>query len=207
MAINTSISTIVTENLSYANGTTIVGQQDIPQMTASEMQLAVENISRNAIIPKLNSVITALNETYSKVETDKKIQDSMAQAGVADMSKGVYDPYGEVEAAGGIDSFVESKQAAHNSYVGYVPVTLTASSWGDTAPYAQTVAVSGINDTWVPGIPTVIVADTNDATQQRIEALHCISQINSGLNQLTFICFDSKPTVDLQIRVPGMVER
>lgn len=91
-----------------------------------------------------------------------------------------------------------------------VTVTLPVSGWtGSTAPYTQTISVSGMNGDWKPGIPGV-VNSTNASLAERIETVEsyrCLNEIVSAAGALTFICYDSKPKKTITVTVPGIVER
>ena len=91
----------------------------------------------------------------------------------------------------------------------YVILKLDAGKWSDTAPYTQTVSVSGMTEDWVPGIPTVVLASSVDVSTllAATEALGCIKMIISAEGTLTITAPEDKPGVSLTLRVPGMVER
>ena len=91
----------------------------------------------------------------------------------------------------------------------YVTVNLPASGWSGSAPYTQTVSVSGMTEDWVPGIPTAALGSSVDVTAllAATEALGCIKMITSAAGTLTFTAPEDKPSASLTLRVPGMVER
>ena len=91
----------------------------------------------------------------------------------------------------------------------YVLVSLPASGWSGSAPYTQTVSVSGMTADWVPGIPTVVLGSNVDvsALLTATEALGCIKMITSADGTLTFTAPENKPGVSLTMRVPGQIER
>lgn len=91
----------------------------------------------------------------------------------------------------------------------YVLVSLPASGWSGSAPYTQTVSVSGMTADWVPGVPSLAFYGTVDVTEliTKTEALGCIKMITSAAGTLTFTAPEDKPSASLTLRVPGMVER
>lgn len=91
----------------------------------------------------------------------------------------------------------------------YVTVNLPASGWSGSAPYTQTVSVSGITADWVPGIPTAVLGSSVAVTEllAATEALGCIKMITSAAGTLTFTAPEDKPGVSLTLRVPGQIER
>ena len=90
-----------------------------------------------------------------------------------------------------------------------VTVSLPASGWSGSAPYTQTVSVSGMTADWVPGIPTVVLGSSVEVAVllAATEALGCIKMITSAAGTLTFTAPEDKPDRSINIRVPGMVGR
>ena len=90
-----------------------------------------------------------------------------------------------------------------------VLVSLPASGWSGSAPYTQTVSVSGMTEDWVPGIPTAVLGSSVAVSTllAATEALGCIKMITSAAGTLTFTAPEDKPGESLTLRVPGMVER
>ena len=99
--------------------------------------------------------------------------------------------------------------AAEVDNLKYVLVSLPASGWSGSAPYTQTVSVSGMTADWVPGIPTVVLGSSVDVSTllAATEALGCIKMITSAAGTLTFTAPEDKPGVSLTLRVPGQIER
>lgn len=95
MAIQEQISKLEADSASYSNKTTVVGQPDVPGLSTREMQESVEYMPRNLLLPKLNEVVGAVNQCYTKAEADKAIAGKVTEIGAGDMAKAVYDPNGE----------------------------------------------------------------------------------------------------------------
>ncbi len=91
----------------------------------------------------------------------------------------------------------------------YVAVDLPATGWSGSAPYTQTVSVSGMTADWVPGIPTAVLGSSVEvsALLAATEALGCIKMITSAAGKLTFTAPEDKPGVSLTLRVPGQIGR
>lgn len=211
MAIEKQIESIDLSAASYASKTTVVGQEDIPTLGVREMQESVEYMPRNLLLPKLNEVVGAVNQCYTKAETDKAIGDKMTEIGAGDMAKAVYDPNGE--GLNFTDLRTTMQQAAVlQTDVGNLKcaaVSLPVDGWNDTAPYTQTVSVSGMTADWVPGIPTAVLGSSVEVTAllAATEALGCIKMVTSAAGTLTFTAPEDKPGVSLTLRVPGQIER
>ena len=211
MAIQEQISKLEAGSASYAEKTTVVGQPDVPGLSTREMQESVEYMPRNLLLPKLNEVVGAVNQCYTKAETDKAIAGKVTEIGAGDMAKAVYDPNGE-----GLN-FTDLRMAMRNVAVlqtdvgnlKYVTVSLPASGWSGSAPYTQTVSVSGMTADWVPGVPTAVLGSSVDvsALLAATEALGCIKMITSAAGTLTFTAPEDKPGVSLMLRVPGQIGR
>ena len=99
--------------------------------------------------------------------------------------------------------------AAEVGNLKYVLVSLPASGWSGSAPYTQTVSVSGMTEDWVPGVPSLAFYGNVDVTEliTKTEALGCIKMITSAAGTLTFTAPEDKPGVSLTLRVPGQIER
>ena len=99
--------------------------------------------------------------------------------------------------------------AAEVGNLKYVLVSLPASGWSGSAPYTQTVSVSGMTADWVPGVPSLAFYGNVDVTEliTKTEALGCIKMITSAAGTLTFTAPENKPSASLTLRVPGQIER
>ena len=157
----------------------------------------------------------AFNVFLDKIETEL----SQLHAGTATMLRADYDSDGAVAEAGGIKAYTAAQlQPVQTSLSGLdadvgnlkcVLVSLPASGWSGSAPYTQTVSVSGVTADWVPGVPTAVLGSSVAVSTllAATEALGCIKMITSAAGTLTFTAPEDKPGVSLTLRVPGMVER
>ena len=95
----------------------------------------------------------------------------------------------------------------------YVVANLTATGWSDSAPYSQSVTISGIDDNWVANIPVCIPPTYTDGSVNMEEAMKILEQVSyinfieSSTNTLKFICPNNKPTLDMSLRITRMKER
>lgn len=78
--------------------------------------------------------------------------------------------------------------------------TLTAAGWSASAPYTQSVTVSGLTDT--KRAMAYPVYESNTATNLALkEACGMVSFASRSGGTLTFTCLEDKPTVDIPITV------
>lgn len=78
-------------------------------------------------------------------------------------------------------------------------VTLLASAWvGNSAPYSQTVSVSGITAADQP------ILDVSPVNTGHIYQWACVSQAETGDGTITFTCFDAKPALDLVVKIKAV---
>lgn len=79
--------------------------------------------------------------------------------------------------------------------------TLLAAGWsGNSAPYTQTVNVSGIISTDKP-ILDVAVSDVVATGIAEVEDWAKVTKATSGTGNITFSCYEEKPTNDLTVNV------
>lgn len=80
--------------------------------------------------------------------------------------------------------------------VSYYTATLYSDSWdGSTAPYTQTINVTGILSTDKP------VVGLSSPSLSNLDSWSFVSSVQSGSGTLTFQCFEDKPTVNLEINI------
>jgi len=98
--------------------------------------------------------------------------------------------------SGGVYTALSGKAETTN-----ITVSVPAASWtGASAPYTQTVNVTGITATDTP-ILDVVVSSTVSTGLAEISAFGCISTAETGAGTITFSCYESKPTTDMTIAV------
>lgn len=78
--------------------------------------------------------------------------------------------------------------------------TISTSWTGSSAPYTQTVTVTGITSTDTPIVDVVLSSTTSTALNQ-LEAWNCVSQITTGTNQITVTCLEDKPITAIPIQL------
>lgn len=215
MAIEKQIESIDLSAASYASKTTVVGQEDIPALGVREMQESVEYMPRNLLLPKLNEVVGAVNQCYTKAEANKAIAGKVTEIGAGDMAQAVYDP--NDEGLNFTDLRTTMRQVAVlQTDVGNlkcVTVNLPASGWSDSAPYTQTVSVSGMTADWVPGGALCKPVVNGDGSLNVAESMAVLEQMSyvkfleTGNETVKAYCPYVKPTRNIQLRLPGTVEK
>ena len=82
--------------------------------------------------------------------------------------------------------------------------TLTTGGWSGSAPYTQTVNVSGITSADTP-IPLIEYPDnmTSDQKNQIDKSTNMITSITTNNGSVTVVCKFKKPTINLTIALKG----
>lgn len=83
--------------------------------------------------------------------------------------------------------------------------TLQAAGWSSTAPYTQTVSVSGIIAEDRPIVSLYLPNGITAANvKQQSKAYACVDRAVTGAGNITVYCYNKKPTVDFQIQAKGV---
>ena len=83
----------------------------------------------------------------------------------------------------------------------YFSAALSATAWsGSTAPYTQTVTVTGLLSTDRP-IVDVALTGTAETDTAILEAWGLVSRITTAENSITAVCYEDKPEVDIPIQM------
>ena len=77
---------------------------------------------------------------------------------------------------------------------------LSASDWSSTAPYTQTVNITGILATDTPIVDVVLDSTASTATAQ-LGAWGNVSKITTADGSITAMCFETMPEVDIPIQL------
>lgn len=96
-----------------------------------------------------------------------------------------------------VESWISNKEILNTA-------TLTAAGWSASAPYTQTVAVTGITAERLPDkIIPQYSAITATAVLQK-EAYSMISYYDTGAGTITFTCLEDKPVTDIPLQIVGV---
>lgn len=90
--------------------------------------------------------------------------------------------------------------AASHTHKAVYTATLTAAGWSASAPYTQTVSVSGITASDTP-IADVVLSSTAATAISQQDAWGCVSKITTAANSITATCLEEKPTINIPIRL------
>ena len=156
---------------------------------------------RKAQTDVLAADITKANNSIAEVKTTADAATAQAEKNKTDLAETNHTLANVQTSLGNLAAEVDNLK--------YVLVSLPASGWSGSAPYTQTVSVSGMTADWVPGIPTVVLGSSVDVSTllAATEALGCIKMITSAAGTLTFTAPEDKPGVSLTLRRPGQIER
>lgn len=78
--------------------------------------------------------------------------------------------------------------------------TLTTANWSASAPYTQTVTVTGVLATDNPVISPVLSSTTATAIAQ-LEAWGYVGRVTTTANSIIAYCYDTKPTTAIPIQI------
>lgn len=100
---------------------------------------------------------------------------------------------------------INDTNSAINALFGRTTATLVTGSWlGSSAPYTNTVSVSGITSTDTPIIALNLASNTAAATVKATQKCWSfVTKITSGNGSITAYAYQ-KPTVDIPIVIKGV---
>lgn len=103
---------------------------------------------------------------------------------------------------------VWTKDERGNMTTAYPPETMYIATipavWGNTSPYIQTVNITGITADISP-IVDIILPDDINAAIAIIEAWNLVGRIKTNDGNITVICYNDRPTVDIPIQIKVVV--
>ena len=102
-----------------------------------------------------------------------------------------------ITAAG--NALTESKKYTDSKHMS-VQISVPASGWSASAPYTQSISVSGLLATDNPHVFPVY-SDTLATAVNQVESWAMVSTATTSSGSLILKCFEDKPTVDLTLMV------
>lgn len=91
---------------------------------------------------------------------------------------------------------VEAGKAQAKRFV----ATFSSAGWSSTAPFTQTVSVTGASAMMAP-IADVILSETMNTAQNELEAWGLVGQLIAGDGTLTASCYDAKPKTNVTVQL------
>ncbi|WP_124065738.1 hypothetical protein [Clostridium sp. E02] len=106
---------------------------------------------------------------------------------------------------GKVKKFIQDSHEAVSQLIHVTEVTLTAAGWTSSAPYTQTVNVSGMVETDRPTV-SLYLSDGITAADVDLQskAYDCVNRAVSGNGSIAVYCYKKKPAVDFQIQMKGV---
>lgn len=83
----------------------------------------------------------------------------------------------------------------------FYTATLKAASWSSSAPYRQTVTVSGIKSSDNPIVDINMSAATNSNSADLLGAWMLVGRVATADGKITAYCYEEKPTVDISVNL------
>lgn len=193
-ALNESLTNL-SEQLS-ALSSTVAGKADASDIVAPSWgnitgTLSSQTDLKDALDGKADaSDLQALNTTV-----DSKASTSDLQA-LSSVLVSLINEKADQIALDAVNTTVEGKADAPKTFI----ATLSASSWGTTKPFRQSVTVSGILSTDEP-LTDIKLTDNATTASQELQSWGCVTDIKTLNNLISVVCLDNKPTVNMTIRM------
>lgn len=193
-ALNESLTNL-SEQLS-ALSSTVAGKADASDIVAPSWgnitgTLSSQTDLKDALDGKADaSDLQALNTTV-----DSKASTSDLQA-LSSVLVSLINEKADQIALDAVNTTVEGKADAPKTFI----ATLSASSWGTTKPFRQSVTVSGILSTDEP-LTDIKLTDNATTASQELQSWGCVTDIKTSNNLISVVCCDNKPTVNMTIRM------
>ena len=173
----------------------------------------------NSLLTKINNLDTELNKYLLKNGgnmtgainmngqpisglNDPTENTQAARKGYVDTAKAEANAYTDT-AKEEIKTYTDAAKEEANAYTDSKRKTWTATittTWSGSGPYTQSVTISGILASDMPHITPIYSSDNATALAQR-EAWAMVTRATAGADQITFICFEDKPVVEVPIQV------
>lgn len=165
----------------------------IPTLLSTTGQSTTDGMTQSAITTALNGKTDS--SSLSTVATSGDYDDLLNKPTIPEMlqSTGTSTTNGMTQSA--ITNALNGK-----AVVTTFDTTLSTSWTGSSAPYTQTVSVSGVLSTDNPIVDVVLSSTTSTAISQ-LAGWGCVSKITTSNGSITATCFEEKPTVSIPIQM------
>lgn len=154
-----------------------------------------------AAIDNLNTLVgdTSVSEQINNAIDELK-QDGTVVAGKLSTARAI-SLTGDVT---GTADFDGSAGIAINTTVSaskYYSATFTSSGWSSSAPFTQTVSVSGIKASDNPIVDINMSSATSSNSSDLLEAWGLVGRVSTANGSVTAYCYDEKPTVNIPVNI------
>ena len=161
----------------------------------------IQTFLNESLIPELEKTVvweTIVREQNAKIAAaEKNASNALSKANTAVQKIG-----GTMTGALSTLTPTEDAHAANKGYVDgkitYQSKTLSASGWSASAPYNQTIAVTGVMEDKPPHVSPVYSGSSDEALEA---ACACITYATAGNGTITFVCLHEKPETAIPILV------
>ena len=83
--------------------------------------------------------------------------------------------------------------------------SVSSSGWSSSAPYTQTITVSGITSSDRPVVSIYISGNPNASSVKSMnKAYSCVDRVTTGSGNVTLYCYNKKPTTTFSIALKGV---
>jgi len=179
------------------------GEAFIEAYTSNSGDMGLISIDPSDIADTKDDMLTWLAAQYA-AGTPVTVQYALAEPVVTRLNPvymSAYAPVTNVVADGDI-------RVEYNNIMGSVKrspvfITLSKNAWTSTAPYTQSITVSGMTENARP-VADVVLTETVETAMQELEAWALVDKIETGVNAITATCYSAPPQTDIQIVLKEM---
>lgn len=172
------------------------------------MVLDVSNIDMRYIEIHTDPKLDFIKNSEKGVADGVASLDSSGKVPESQLPELDFDSAGSAAAVqGNLNAHINNKQNPHGvtaAQVGAATTTLYNAtlpvSWSGTAPYTQTVSITGITADDYPIIDTALSGDST-SDKLILEAWSKVSRITTQVNSITITCYEEAPMVAIPIKI------
>jgi hypothetical protein len=181
---------------SIADQTDLVHQLE-GKATTSDMNALRVQLNNKADASDLSNLIGQIDSKANATDLNnlRTVVDSKANASDLSNLSAVVDSKASTTDLNNLSTLVNEKATTK-----VFSATLNAESWSSSAPYTQTVSVSGVLPTDNP-LVDIVLSSTTATAKNEATAWGCVSKITTASDAITATCLEEKPTVNMTIQL------